>query len=197
MMTKRATQNAVAVSTRRTARTALAIVAVVVGAAACKAQEPAPTPAAAATDSTILARRDDCPNDGLWRPCVLLERLKRSGYDSRMVETDTTRVPFLSPPGLHYQIGRSGLLVVFYFPDVESARKSWMALDTLALTPPGYTPRATVGDTTGDTASVWPGRPLPIRSGNMIAAFFGTTAAQIERVGLALRAGLPQPPKPE
>lgn len=196
MMTNRATQNAVAVSAMRTVRTALAIISVVVGAAACKAKEPAPTPAVAATDSIILARRDDCPNDGLWRPCVLLERLKRSGYESKLVEADTTRVPFLSPPGLHYQIGKSGLLVVFYFPDVESARKSWVALDTMAFIPPGYTKTVTPGDTTADTASVWPGRPSPIRSGNMIAAFFGTTAAQIERVGLALRAGLPQPPKP-
>lgn len=176
-------------------RTALAVIALAIGATSCKSKEPAAPPPAAPTDSTILARRDDCPNDGLWRPCVLLERLKRSGYDSKLVETDTTRVPFLSPPGLHYQIGKSGLLVVFYFPDAESARKSWVALDTLALIPPGYTKSDTTNDTAG-TSSGWPGRPSPIRSGNMIAAFFGTTAAQIERVGLALRAGLPQPPKP-
>ncbi len=149
--------------------------------AACKSKEPPPPPAKVASAESLVARADTCPGDGLWRPCVVAERLKRMGFDAKVIEADTTRVAYLSPPGLHYQIGKSGLLIAFYFADSVSAKKSWRALDTLRLVPPG------------DTSQPWPSAPFTIHSGNLVAAFFGTSATQIERIGLALRAGVPAP----
>ncbi len=159
----------------------VSVVAAVVAASACKPKDAPLPPAKSAAAESLVARVDTCPGDGLWRPCVLAERVKRMGFDATVVATDTTRVPFLPPPGLHYQIGKSGLLIAFYFADSVSAKKSWGALDTLRLVPPT------------DTATPWPSKPLTIRSGNLVAAFFGSSATQIERIGLALRAGVPAP----
>lgn len=161
----------------------LSAIAAAVSLAACKSKEAPPPPANTASAESLVARVDTCPGDGLWRPCVLTERMKRMGFDAKVLEADTTRVPFLSPPGMHYQIGKSGLLIAFYFADAESAERSWKALDTLRLKP------------ASDTANPWPSQPTSIRSGNLVAAFFGTSATQIERIGLALRAGVPTPAK--
>ena len=159
----------------------IAAIAAAVAAAACVPKEAPPPPVKSATAESLVARVDTCPGDGLWRPCVLAERVKRMGFDAKVIATDTTRVPFLSPPGLHYQIGKSGLLIAFYFGDSVTAKRSWLGLDTMRLVPPT------------DTAMPWPSKPLTIRSGNLVAAFFGTSATQIERIGLALRAGVPAP----
>ena len=159
----------------------LAAIAAVVAAAACKPKEAPPSPTKSASAESLVARVDTCPGDGLWRPCVLAERVKRMGFDAKVIATDTTRVAFLSPPGLHYQIGKAGLLIAFYFADSTSAKKSWLSLDTMRLVPPA------------DTAMPWPSKPLTVRSGNLVAAFFGSSATQIERIGLALRAGVPAP----
>ena len=156
-------------------------IAAVVTASACKTKDAPPTPVKSATAESLVARVDTCPGDGLWRPCVLAERVKRMGFDAKVIASDTTRVAYLSPPGLHYQIGKAGVLIAFYFADSASARKSWLALDTMRLVLPS------------DTASPWPSKPLTIRSGNLVAVFFGTSATQIERIGLALRAGVPAP----
>ncbi|MGV3710825.1 MAG: hypothetical protein ACO1Q7_18530 [Gemmatimonas sp.] len=157
-------------------------IAAVVGAvalAACGGKEEAPPPPKAAAVDSQVARVDTCPGDGLWRPCVVTERIKRLGFDPKVIDTDTTRVAGITPPGLHYQIGKSGLLIAFYFPDTASAGNSWMALDTTRLMP------------SPDTTKGWPSRPLAIRSGNLIAAFFGSSATQIERISFALGAGVP------
>lgn len=151
-------------------------------AVACSSKEPAPaTSKPAAADSVAAVPLSPCPADGLWNPCNLLDRLVHAGVGAKDIETDTTRVKFLTPPGIHYRIGKNGLLVAFYFSDSVSAKKSWSALDTNRLSPPG------------DTTTIWPGVPSPIRSGNLVVAFFGSNNAQIERVSLALRAGLPAP----
>ena len=159
----------------------LAAIATAVAAAGCAPKELPPPPVKSVSAESLVARVDTCPGDGLWHPCVLAERVKRMGFDAKVLETDTTRVPFLSPPGLHYQIGKAGLLIAFYLADSVSAKKSWVALDTVRLVP------------LTDTVMPWPSKPLTIRSGNLVAAFFGTSATQIERIGLALRAGVPSP----
>lgn len=151
-------------------------------AAACSSKPPAPaTSKIAAADSVAATPLIQCAADGLWRPCNLLDRLVHAGVGAKEIETDTTHVPFLAPPGIHYRIGKNGLLIAFYFSDSVSAKKSWAALDTNRLSPKG------------DTTTVWPGVPSPIRSANVVVAFFGSNNAQIERVSLALRAGLPAP----
>ena len=166
---------------RRRRALLLAAIATAVAASACKPKDAPPPAVKSASAESLVARVDTCPGDGLWRPCVLAERVKRMGFDAKVLAADTTRVPFLAPPGLHYQIGKAGLLIAFYFADSASAKKSWLALDTLRLVP------------AADTGTPWPSKPLTIHSGNLIAAFFGSSATQIERIGLALRAGVPAP----
>jgi len=100
------------------------------------------------------------------------------------VETDTTRVPFLTPTGVHYTVGKNGLLIAFYYQDSTQAKAEWARLDTLALVPPG------------DTVTRWPGRPSSIRAANLIAAYFFANPTQIERVQLLFQGGLPAPRKP-
>ncbi|MEO7999583.1 MAG: hypothetical protein ABI852_19175 [Gemmatimonadaceae bacterium] len=157
---------------------------VVCVASACTAKEPAPAPAtSASTDSVAPAPLIQCAADGLWKPCNLLDRLVHAGVGAKEVEADTTHVAFLPPAGINYRIGKSGLLIAFYFKDSVTAKKSWVALDTMRLMPKT------------DTISPWPRTVSPIRSANVIVAFFGTSNAQIERVSLALRAGLPAPAK--
>ncbi|MEO7359660.1 MAG: hypothetical protein ABI120_04980 [Gemmatimonadaceae bacterium] len=163
-----------------TSRALLAAIALSV-AAACSSKEPAPAPANASTDSIAPIAQNACAADGLWNPCNVIDRLVHAGVGVKEVEADTTRVPFLAPPGIHYQIGKNGLLIAFYFSDSVAAKKSWKALDTNRLMPKG------------DTISPWPGAASPIRAGNLVVAFFGSSNTQIERVSLALRAGLPAP----
>lgn len=152
--------------------------------AACSSKEPASTTAkSAATDSAPPVAQIHCAADGLWKPCFLIDRLVHAGVGAKEIETDTTRVKFLTPPGIHYRIGKNGLLIAFYFSDSVSAKKNWRELDTNRLMPKG------------DTLSPWPSMVSPIRAGNLVVAFFGTSNAQIERVSLALRAGLPAPAK--
>ena len=165
---------------------ALSIVAAIafIAASACTTKEPAPAPAkSASTDSLPAAPLIQCAADGLWKPCNLLDRLVHAGVGAKEIDTDTTHLPVLSPDGLHYRIGKTGLLIAFYFKDSVAAKKSWNALDTLRLMPKT------------DTLTPWPGTVTPIRSANVITAFFGSNNAQIERVSLALRAGLPAPTK--
>jgi hypothetical protein len=171
-----------AAALQRARKRALLLVGSIVGAtalAACGAKEGTPPPVKTAAVDSQVARVDTCPGDGLWRPCVVAERIKRLGFDPRVIEADTSRIAGITPPGLHYQIGKSGLLIAFYFPDTASAGKSWASLDTTSLM------------VSPDTSKGWPSRPLAIRSGNLIAAFFGSSATQIERIGFALRAGVP------
>lgn len=167
--------------TNRRILPALAVCTIAVAAACEHKQELSATAKTTAADSLPTVAIEACPSDGRWNPCVLVDRLVHAGAGAKEVETDTTRVPFLAPPGIHYRIGKNGLLIAFYFADSVAAKKSWRDLDTLRLMPKG------------DTTTVWPSLVSPIRSGNLVAAFMGTSNAQVERVSLALRAGLPAP----
>lgn len=153
-------------------------------ASACK-KEPEPVKAAAAEPvdvrPDVLAPGETCAEDGRWKPCTVLDRMERAGLVVKEVAADTTRVAYLTPPGLHYTVGKSASLIAFYFNDSLSAKAEWAKLDTLRLAPPG------------DTTSHWPQKPTPIRAANLIAVFFGSNAPQIERVQLMFEGGLPAP----
>jgi len=96
---------------------------------------------------------------------------------------DTVSVPYLSPRGIRYKVGRSASLIAFYYPDTLSLVRDWKRLDTLRLTP------------VGDTIGAWPTPPGEvIRSANLVAVLFSNDALQRERMRLAITAGAPQPP---
>lgn len=151
---------------------------------ACKKEaEPAKPAVAAPADvrPDVLAPGETCAEDGRWKPCTVLDRMERAGLVVKEVPADTTRVAYLTPPGLHYTVGKNASLIAFYFNDSLSAKAEWAKLDTLRLVPPG------------DTTSRWPKTPTPIRAANLIAVFFGSNAPQIERVQLMFEGGLPAP----
>lgn len=153
----------------------------------CKGDPEVAKPAAPAVAADprpdVLAPGDTCPNDGRWKPCTLTDRIERAGLVLKPSETDTTRVPFLSPAGLNYKLGKTGVLIAFYYQDSVTAKAEWAKLDTLELMPPG------------DTVTRWPAKPSSIRAGNLIAAYFFANATQIERVRLLFEGGLPAPRK--
>lgn len=154
---------------------------------ACKGEPEAAKPAVAAATTDprpdVLAAGDSCADDGRWKPCTLADRVERAGLVLKPVETDTTRVPFLTPIGLHYKLGKNGVLIAFYYQDSVQAKTEWTKLDTFALVPPG------------DTVTRWPARPSSIRAGNLITAYFFGNGTQIERVRLLFQGGLPAPRK--
>jgi hypothetical protein len=153
-------------------------------AAACRgddaARKAAPAASAVPEPPRVQSGDPQCPRDGRWKPCDLLDRLVRAGVAPKALD-DTMRVPYLPPPGVRYQIGRSALLVAFYFADSVAVARALGALDTVHLT------------TRGDTIGGWPSTPNVIRSANLVAALFSVNSLQIERVRLAITAGPPQP----
>ncbi|WP_145978946.1 hypothetical protein [Gemmatimonas phototrophica] len=146
----------------------------------------APEPAAKApvTYSTPVPRPATpsdslCPRDGLWRACHLEDRINKSGMMIKVL--DTLRVTHVDLPGTRYKIGKTAKLVAYFFPDSLAGARATASLDKLRLTPPR------------DSIGQWPTAPFEaIRSANMIAVLFEVTAAQAERVRLALTAGAPQ-----
>lgn len=113
-----------------------------------------------------------------------MEHLRRMGVSPHEEPTDTTRVFFLAPPGVHFRVGKTGKLIAFFYKDSIEAKKIWESLDTIRLSPKG------------DTTSYWGTTTYkPIRSGNLIAAFTSESDRTTERVYLSLMAGLPAPPK--
>jgi len=168
-----------------TARTVTLTLANLILLSACKGDaEPvkvAPPAVAADPRPDVLAPGDACPEDGRWKPCTMLDRMERAGLVLKAVETDTIRLPYLTPAGLHYKVGKTGLLIAFYYQDSLQAKAEWAKLDTVALVPPG------------DTVTRWPAKPSSIRAANVIAAYFFANATQIERVRLLFEGGLPSP----
>ena len=144
------------------------------------------TKLAAAPESVTY--RALCPLDGRWNECVLMDRLVHAGLAPAVDSTDTTHVKFLAPPGVHYRVGKSGMLTAFYFGDSVAAKKKWAELDTFRLVPKD-------DPTVSDSLLPWGTRPAAIRAGNLLAAFTSTNPAQIERVLAVFAAGLPAPAK--
>jgi hypothetical protein len=120
----------------------------------------------------------DCPLDGLWKHCALLDRMVRSGLAPKATG-DTMRVPFFSVPGVRFSVGRTAMLTAFYYPDSLAAIREAAKIDTLTVRTPG------------DTVGPWTGTPNFIRSGNLIAILESESPRQVERMRLAITAGAP------
>ena len=122
-----------------------------------------------------------CPSDGRWRPCSVVERLERAGLVPAP-RPDTLRVPFLTPPGVGWEVARVQLRV-FLYDDPAVARREGLALDPFTASPRG-------------ARHPWPAKATLVRSANLIAILLSDNDRQIERVQLALEAGPPQPEPP-
>jgi hypothetical protein len=144
------------------------------GAAAPRAlADSAPEPAAA--DAPASADAASCPMRGLWRRCSVAERLERSGFAVRPLP-DTVRQPGLAIAGSVMRIGAAELQL-FLFADTADARRQAAAV---------------VADDARPAVVRGIRRPpAVIHSLNLVALFFNNDDHQLERVQLALTAGLP------
>lgn len=121
-----------------------------------------------------------CPPDGQWKECNLAERLIRSGLVLRRDSTPAHE-PGVPVAGILYHIGQSNL-AVYFFAD-STARKAAVAkLDTTQFV--GY-----------DQEQTNKGERSLIQSVNLLALLDSHRDQQRERIGDAITAGAPQPPK--
>ncbi|HEU4630170.1 MAG TPA: hypothetical protein VFS08_10530 [Gemmatimonadaceae bacterium] len=133
------------------------------------------TTGAAAASTTVGADAAPCPMAGLWRTCSAIERLSRAGFGARLV-ADSIRQPGLTIAGRAYQVG-GGELQLFLYADTADARR-----EAATARPDDAEPAATSG-------ILRP--PAVIHSLNLVALYFVNNDHQLERVQLAITAGLP------
>lgn len=121
-----------------------------------------------------------CPHDGRWRMCSVVDRLDKAGLVPRVDSTaPPERLPFLHAPGAVVRLG-VGELHTFVYSDTAALARDVAALDTARVAPRGGT-------------YAWSAAPSFVRSANLVAVLLTPNERQIERVQLALGAGPPQP----
>jgi hypothetical protein len=138
-------------------------------ASAANAAAPAATPPAPG-DTT-------CPMQGEWRVCSVKKRLEGAGLVPVM-KGDTVRRAYLSVPGTTITLGPTADLVVFVYPSRAAREKESAALDSAAAAPKGAS---------GD----WKVPPVLMTTNNLLAILLAQNEQMIERVSLAVTAGLP------
>lgn len=131
---------------------------------------PAPVVAAVPGDTT-------CPMAGEWRTCSIKKRLERAGLVP-IERPEPAREPFLSVPGTAFSLGKYAELRVYVYPDRAARERESSKLDSLTASPRG---------TTVD----WPAPPTLFTSNNVLAILLSQNEHLIERVELAITAGLP------
>jgi hypothetical protein len=117
-----------------------------------------------------------CVKVGLWSDCNVADRLERAGLIARRTD-QPVRHDYLSVAGTAYRIGNDELQV-FIYPSAEARERDSMRLDSTTAAPPG-------------ARRDWPSTPTLIVSNNLLAIMLSRREQQIERVQLALTAGLP------
>lgn len=137
--------------------------------------------AASATAAAAVPSLPECPNTtGRWDECNVRQRLERAGLAPQPLG-DTLRQPLFSVPGIGYRVGR-GELQVYLYESATALAKDLAELDTVRVQ-------------RGASAVSWSATPTLITSNNMAAVLLSEDGTQVERVRLALTAGLPAPTK--
>jgi hypothetical protein len=116
-----------------------------------------------------------CVSEGDWKQCSIEKRLTDAGFVP--IEKGAAPSGLFSVPGTTYGLGPS-TLHVYLFPTASALNKEMAGIDTVAVT------------RRGATAS-WPLPPTLITSNNVAAVLISDNARLIERVQLAITAGLP------
>lgn len=121
-----------------------------------------------------------CVKEGDWTPCSVEDRLDRAGLVFEVRDSAVTH-PFLRVPGTAYRVGgRDDEVQVFLYRSTAERTRDTEALDSATVSPAGE--RVT-----------WPAPPTLVTSNNLAAVILSLNERTIERVALALGAGLPQP----
>lgn len=134
------------------------------------------TSAAVPTDSGALPPA--CPMEGDWTPCAVEERLERAGVVLERQE-EPVQHPFLQVPGVRYFVGNEEHeLQVFLYPSAEARERDTSQLDSATVSPRG-------------TRVTWRTPPALVTSNNLAAVILSVNDRTVERLTLALGAGLP------
>lgn len=133
------------------------------------------TPSASAESSAVRADTG-CVEAGPWTQCNLTKRLESSGLAPRRLQ-GSIRQPFLSAPGVVFNVGNAELQTYLY-TDTLALQRDFAQLDTIRVAPP--TMQVT-----------WRSTPNLIRSNNLLAILLSNDETQVERVRNAITAGLP------
>ena len=142
-------------------------------AAGAAAAAPAVAASGAKPDST-------CPNlTGRWDECNVRQRLERAGLAPRRAPA-AVHQPIFRVPGISYVVGRAELQI-FLYPDSAALARDLARVDTVRVQPRDGAPIA------------WGSTPTLMTSNNLAAVLLSDDATQVERVQLAMTAGLPAP----
>jgi len=134
------------------------------------------------SSSAVALSPTGCRLEGDWTPCAVADRFAHAGVVATP-QPDSIRHPFFSVAGIEYFVGNPEHRVqVFLFPSAEIRARETAALDSVTAAPPGQ--RVT-----------WRTPPTLVVSQNLAAVVLSVNDRTVERLSLALGAGLPQPAK--
>jgi len=120
--------------------------------------------------------------EGDWTPCAVEDRLVHAGVVIDK-QADSVRHPFLHVAGVVYHLANpEHELQVFLYPTVAERERDTGALDSATASPKG-------------TRTTWRTPPTLITSNNLAAVILSLNDRTVERLALALGAGLPRPEK--
>ena len=125
--------------------------------------------------STPSATSAACVSEGEWQPCSVEKRLSDAGYVP--INKGAAPTGVFSVSGTTYALG-SSQLHVYIFKSAKDREQAIAAIDTTAVSRRG-------------SAAPWPTRPTLITSNNLIGVLESDNARLVERVQLAITAGLP------
>lgn len=144
--------------------------------------EKAPPPASGAgvPASAAPGAKPACALEGDWTPCAVEDRLLRAGVVAER-QPAPVRHPFFAVEGILYQVGGPDHeLQVFLYPSAAARARDTDALDSATVAPRG-------------TRVMWKAPPTLVTSNNLAAVILSLNDRTVERLALALGAGLPQP----
>ncbi|MCC6929197.1 MAG: hypothetical protein IT359_09430 [Gemmatimonadaceae bacterium] len=137
---------------------------------------------APAATSAAANGKPACPMEGDWTPCAVEDRLTHSGVVFTK-KPESVTLPFFSVPGTSYEIGNpEHEALIFLYPSAQARERDTAALDSASASPKG-------------TRHAWRTPPTLVTSNNMAAVILSLNDRTVERLALALGAGLPQPAK--
>ena len=130
----------------------------------------------AATPASGAATTPACVSEGEWQSCSIEKRLTDAGF----VPINKGRAPngVFAVAGSSYALG-AAQLHVYIFKSAKEREQAVAAIDTTTVSRRGST-------------ATWPLPPTLITSNNLVAVLVSDNARLIERVQLAITAGLPR-----
>lgn len=179
--------------TRQTARRSTVVVIAMVGMACAGDREPAPdsavaistaakqdsaTASIAAPDSSASPKTNaapPCVSEGAWQTCSVEKRLTDAGFVPQ--KQDAPAADLFAVRGTEYGLGPARLHV-YVFATAKEREAAVAGIDTIAIARRGK-------------PATWPAPAWLITSNNLVAVLVSDNARLVERVQLAITAGLP------